>query len=345
LEGALPALAARDAERLLRFVADAESIGADQPFTPELLAGLGRLIEADWVTYHESDYVRRRLLVYVPRPGDDDVDGGDDIIDDEWELMHEHPICRQWRHDGAFSALRLSDVVPQREFRRSRFYAEFWRPWGVEYELKVRLPSPPWHGKTFAFHRKAGRDFTMRDLLVLERLTPHLSRLWHAARTRRLLGSAFAALDSASETDQRGVVLLAGGDEFEFASAPARRLLAAFFTPPGGGRLPPELVRWLNEGAIEPLRRRRGDMFVTVRRSGDTLVLREQRVEVELTARESEVMGWVAQGKTNTQIAELLWLAPSTVRKHLENVYAKLGVSTRTAAVARFLGLIDAQAS
>ena len=45
--------------------------------------------------------------------------------------------------------------------------------------------------------------------------------------------------------------------------------------------------------------------------------------------------------KTNAEIAELLWLAPSTVRKHLENVYAKLGVSTRTAAVARFLGLID----
>jgi DNA-binding CsgD family transcriptional regulator len=40
-----------------------------------------------------------------------------------------------------------------------------------------------------------------------------------------------------------------------------------------------------------------------------------------------------------------LWLAPSTVGKHLENVYSKLGVSTRTAAVARFLGLNDAEAS
>jgi DNA-binding CsgD family transcriptional regulator len=53
--------------------------------------------------------------------------------------------------------------------------------------------------------------------------------------------------------------------------------------------------------------------------------------------------GW--RGKTNADIAGLLWLAPSTVRKHLENVYAKLGVSTRTAAVARFLGLIDSEAS
>jgi len=52
---------------------------------------------------------------------------------------------------------------------------------------------------------------------------------------------------------------------------------------------------------------------------------------------------WVARGKTNPEIARLLWLAPSTVGKHLENVYAKLGVKTRTAAVARFLGPIDVE--
>jgi DNA-binding CsgD family transcriptional regulator len=51
----------------------------------------------------------------------------------------------------------------------------------------------------------------------------------------------------------------------------------------------------------------------------------------------------VARGKTNREVAETLWIAPSTVRKHLDNVYAKLGVSTRTAAVARFLGVLDEQ--
>lgn len=46
--------------------------------------------------------------------------------------------------------------------------------------------------------------------------------------------------------------------------------------------------------------------------------------------------------KTNAEVAEALWLSPATVRKHLENAFAKLGVRTRTAAVARFLALTDA---
>jgi DNA-binding CsgD family transcriptional regulator len=66
-----------------------------------------------------------------------------------------------------------------------------------------------------------------------------------------------------------------------------------------------------------------------------------KRDELGLTPREREVLGWVARGKTNSEIAKLLWIAPATVRKHLENVFSKLGVGTRTAAVARFMGFAD----
>ena len=54
-----------------------------------------------------------------------------------------------------------------------------------------------------------------------------------------------------------------------------------------------------------------------------------------LTGREHEIVMLVAEGLTNAQIAERLWISPGTVRRHLENVFAKLGVHTRTAAVAR----------
>jgi DNA-binding CsgD family transcriptional regulator len=54
-----------------------------------------------------------------------------------------------------------------------------------------------------------------------------------------------------------------------------------------------------------------------------------------LTDRETEILAWVARGKTNQEIAGLLIVSPHTVRKHLEHAYQKLGVHTRTAAVAR----------
>jgi DNA-binding CsgD family transcriptional regulator len=51
-----------------------------------------------------------------------------------------------------------------------------------------------------------------------------------------------------------------------------------------------------------------------------------------LTARELHVLGLVAEGLTNPQIARRLVISPTTVRTHLENIFAKVGVHTRTAA-------------
>jgi DNA-binding CsgD family transcriptional regulator len=53
-----------------------------------------------------------------------------------------------------------------------------------------------------------------------------------------------------------------------------------------------------------------------------------------ISLREQEILSWVARGLTNDEIARRLWLSPHTVRTHLENVYRKLGVRTRTQAIA-----------
>lgn len=58
-----------------------------------------------------------------------------------------------------------------------------------------------------------------------------------------------------------------------------------------------------------------------------------------LTPREREVLRWLAHGKTDAEIAGLMSLSKRTVQKHLEHVYVKLGVETRTAAVMRALAI------
>ena len=64
--------------------------------------------------------------------------------------------------------------------------------------------------------------------------------------------------------------------------------------------------------------------------SGDSARLQQ----AALTQRESEVLSWLAKGKTNRDIAEILGMSPRTVNKHLEHIFSKLGVETRSAAAA-----------
>ncbi|MGO8918074.1 MAG: response regulator [Stellaceae bacterium] len=60
-----------------------------------------------------------------------------------------------------------------------------------------------------------------------------------------------------------------------------------------------------------------------------------------LTAREADVLVWVARGKSNRDIGEILGLSPRTVNKHLEQIYSKLGVENRTSAAAQALRALD----
>jgi DNA-binding CsgD family transcriptional regulator len=64
---------------------------------------------------------------------------------------------------------------------------------------------------------------------------------------------------------------------------------------------------------------------------------RSTAADPPLTAREREVLHWLAGGKTDRDIGEILGISPRTVHKHLQRIYEKLGVETRTAAVMRML--------
>ena len=67
--------------------------------------------------------------------------------------------------------------------------------------------------------------------------------------------------------------------------------------------------------------------------------------KLAITERESEVLHWIANGKTNREIAEILSLSPRTVNKHLEQLFPKLGVENRTAAAGIALRILAAESS
>jgi DNA-binding response OmpR family regulator/DNA-binding CsgD family transcriptional regulator len=122
--------------------------------------------------------------------------------------------------------------------------------------------------------------------------------------------------------------------------------------------LPPALRSWIEQqlelaradpATVAPLRVRQQDSELCIRfsrgeRSGDLLLLFDESVAAkprtvsmhgyQLTPREQDVLAWLAKGKTNRDIADILGMSPRTVNKHLEHIFVKLGVETRTAAVA-----------
>ena len=321
-------LAARDTDRALRFVVDAEELGEDDPFTPAVLEELGKLIRGSWIGYDEKDVVGKRCLLAHEHPSFDEIYGTFDFASAAVAVA-ESPL-RRHQEDDHFEAIRLSDLLPQRALRRTSYHSHVLEPLGVTDQLGVAIPSPRTHAKRFLFDRVGG-GFSTRDRLVLDFLQPHLKRLWRAAETRRRLRAALASLEWSCEHDPRGVALLDSGGRLEFVSPAARRLIRTYFMGQSATGVAPALGEWLESGSAT-LVRRQADRRLTLDRSGDALLLEETRDEL-LTPREQEILAWVAEGKTNPEIAEILWVSTSTVRKHLENIYAKLGVHTRTAAV------------
>lgn len=77
------------------------------------------------------------------------------------------------------------------------------------------------------------------------------------------------------------------------------------------------------------------DWLVVMREDSDRAVIEAMRGAFALTLREAEVLYWVVKGKTNKDVGDILGSSPMTVKKHLERVFVKLGVETRTAAAGK----------
>ena len=123
-----------------------------------------------------------------------------------WEIAGEHPVC-SLHHTGESRALKLSDFVGLRQLKSSHVYAVWFGPCGIDRELNVAIPSPPWHTKTFLFERGRGSDFTERDRLrARSPAAPSRPPLAGSADpSRRLRAAALASLDESPSHDRPGV--------------------------------------------------------------------------------------------------------------------------------------------
>ena len=182
-------------------------------------------------------------------------------------------------------------------------------------------------------------------------ITPNelLARMKVHLTNARLTNSAQSALDSTGQhlitVSENGVIQWATPQTYAlFAKAKASKNWQ-------DSEFPQQVQQWLARGPDAghqlslfnidyPLK----VTLISLQTNGDPLLRLEDgrkptgasllKEQLALTERESEVLNWIANGKSNRDIALILEMSPRTVNKHLEQIFPKLGVENRTAAAA-----------
>jgi DNA-binding CsgD family transcriptional regulator len=339
--------------RLLAFLEGAYAEHDLDGLVQFVLASLPELIPCDNAVYNEANVPRRRVVWREAPEISPALPGARGIFE---QHMSEHPLiaCPDW--DGR--AVRMSDFLTRPRFHDLGLYQEFFRRLGLEHQLSIRLPAAPSLMVVVNVNRSRG-DFSHRDRVLMELLRPHLVQAYRTAEAMSELRGGLTLLDrDVDGLGGRGLVILSANGRIRFATRHAEQWLGLYF--PGRRRNPDRLPRAVRDWMAreeEALRggddapRPRGALVVqgpvarlVVRLVSDAdrslLLLEEQPRQLSrhtleahgLTRREGEVLAWVAEGKTNPEIAAILGLSPRTIGNHLARIYARLGVETRTAA-------------
>jgi DNA-binding NarL/FixJ family response regulator len=256
-------------------------------------------------------------------------------------------------HDGASALQRLDLVTPD------AILLDALMPGWSGFETCRRIKQDPalahipvifMTGLSETTHIVEGFDSGGVDYVVKPvRAQEVLVRLATHVRNARAVRLAREAIDIGGH----GVIVIDAQGRVAWRSPQAAAWLRAFGADQSG-RLPHDWWSWLAARAADG---RLPDEHVSTGDDGQTLVVKylgpvglgEEMLLVQpraanalnnrlataaLTARETEVLSWIAKGKTNRDVGEILGLSHRTVNKHLEHVFEKLGVETRAAAAA-----------
>jgi DNA-binding CsgD family transcriptional regulator len=341
-------------EAALQVLHGISTIDEIDEFGAGVLEHLDVLVPSDLASFNEVDPVAGRASV-IGRPWSISADQLE--VWEQWS--HQNPALMHMLRTGDGSARRLSDFLSADELHELELYSHVYGPLGVEFQVAVGLPAPQPVVLGIALNR-FHRDFTDHEVVLLNALRPHLVQ---AYRRVQLLSERHRLLERITGT------LHDEGRTFLVIGAPPGDLAATLLSSHFGGasaHLPPPVQQWLDEEQAalasghperlsQPMVSYRHGRRLTIRfipgGSGPNLLwLHEQESEHDatplrrlgLTERQAQVLWLLTKGISTKEIAQELDLSVGTVKKHLEHVYRKLGVSTGTAAVAQAFDALTA---
>jgi DNA-binding CsgD family transcriptional regulator len=350
-----------DLSRVLDVVRVVSEAKERDTFLQSTLEGVAALMPCLVATANEVDPVGGRLTYWM-EPASFAVP--DDAAELLTELAAEHPLIRHATATGDGSAWRISDFWSQDMFHASRLHRDLYGPMGVEYQMSATLPAaaPVVFGLVVS---RADRDFSDRDRDALNVLRPHLAQAWRNFRDQeRLRGLVDVANDAVTGRGWNVIVLWDPPDEL--APGALVTLYRFFGRPSRTSPLPARVDRWIASQQahlaeheelklIRPLTAQLDGQRIVLRylpaqgaHPGAIIVDEEPRParrrdyeSLGLSPREAEITELVVLGAGNAAVAAQLHVAQGTVKRHLDNIYAKLGVRSRGQLTAFVLHLVD----
>jgi DNA-binding CsgD family transcriptional regulator len=327
-------------------------------FVTSALDELPTLVPSDLTTLSFCDMERGSREVFGR--SNETLSASDRLIFDHH--FHSHPLVRFHGSNRHGPTQRISDCREACEFRDSALFADYYTRIGIKHVMALPLQIDGRRVISIVFNR-SGPDFDDSERSVLEVLRPALACLYRNLLAREEAGICPETLRELATTGNWHLLRISAEGRILEATASALGLLEQFFGPAGqatGSFLPAPLATWRARsrnwgldrlaGAGAAFTCARGCKKLTARFIPDRddpdagyLLLKAERASVSakdllslsLTTREREVLALVVVGRTNAEIAELLGNSARTVQKHMEHIFQKLGVETRTAAAVK----------
>ena len=199
-------------------------------FSTALVSGIANVVKSDHASLNEIDVVSKDAVVDAMHPVP--------VTTREEEavrvLIAAHPIVRHYMAAVGRDARTLSDFWTQRELRRSRLYAQYYRARHIRYQLAVTLPGRPGTLRGLVVSR-SGPDYTQRERELLEVVASQAADLEELIITRSLIREVLADVDS---HDEQGHVLPGRAGPTEFMTGTARSAFARYLPIRNGRQLP-----------------------------------------------------------------------------------------------------------
>lgn len=338
-------------EQLLKAIEEMHACRDLEQFPATINRLFLRLIGCDSVSYNEVyPAMDRAVALMEPEPEDFDASL------QKWrQYAHQHPLIRYMRETGDGAAHQIADFLSKRDYHALDLYQEVYRKMQVEHQMAVTVIAPKDIIVAVALNRQRGR-FSETARLVANCLRPHVSRAYLNLVELQHLTAMVDGLGGALEESATAVVLWSQREIVLHASRRAREILTRFFGWREGRHLPETLAAWARTrqrhvDAPEVFLTERAKRQLEVRLAPrpelhyTTLHLTEKTAEPDpaqfralgLSPRQTEVIAWLTEGKSNDEIALILGMNPLTVKTHIAQILRKLGVENRTTAVARAL--------